>query len=220
MKILLDESLAKRMFDLTCGTCKEHAGTFRLVPMDDTGTIMRLEVDMITSHDKNSSEVPYGPFSFHTHNIPKGWTGGPNLSTDAPSWNDAIIVAAYTRDHGLRYHFVFTPSYTYVMSAGQGVWLERDSAENAYQSMLNRHGKNFGPAFLSEWVDSLRSYGFDVRQYPSGSGFEINDEFGAPLPAKSSWRTGSPSTDRARSLLLLLLLFFVVTLIFRRLFFF
>ena len=171
----------------------EYSG---LLQVKSDGSVRLADVH---SYARTRSQVPLGAVNFHTHNVPPGSKFAPNLSSDVPSWQDMNLIVVDTLHHGLKDHLVFTPNYSYVISLSPG--LRRQFADQSrigannlnahiysktkavYNKLVNKHGENFGRAFVLDWLTELRREGFVIQQRREGDpiSFEVTGALETPL---------------------------------------
>lgn len=207
----------------------EYSGTMQVL---SDGNVRLVDV---RAYARTRSQVPFGAVNFHTHNVPPGSKFAPNLSSDVPSWQDMNLIVVDTLQHGLKDHLVFTPNYSYVLSVSPP--LRRYFAEQSrigannlnaaiysktkavYNKLVNKHGENFGRAFVLDWLTELRREGFVVQQRREGD--PISFEVEGAVDTSFETEAGGPSKLTTQDMMigaavLVVLLLLVVFLLRRR----
>lgn len=170
------------------------------IVVEPTTTGYRVKLAEVTTGHRTGSNLPKGAVSFHTHNVAPGDVFHPNLSTDVPSATDFRTIAIQSLTGGLKDHLVFTPNYSYVISVGptlmKNMIKQRQLSKNSlmtfvtgktqgrYTALVNNIGANYGAAFISHWIEEMRSVGFVIEQRREGQPVYFN--YTGPLPASQN----------------------------------
>ncbi len=155
---------------------KEVSGTIHL---NNNGEVQSVTV---LFGDEMNTSLPQGDLTFHTHTVLPDKRTDRDMSTDVPSPLDLASIGLAILHHGTREHLIFTPTYIYAItwytdaldrmahkSKQMGYtpfesWLKKVT-EETYNKLVSRYGKNYGSAFVSAWLQSMRQLGYDIRQH-------------------------------------------------------
>nr|QYA18563.1 DNA repair protein RadC-like protein [Clandestinovirus] len=176
-------------------------GTRRTSPVELSGVInlstdaSKVESIQIWFGDQMGSSLPQGALTFHCHTVPTGESMFNFMSTDVPSPMDLVSVGLAIAFHGAKEHLVFTPHYVYTISLYaetlqeiqkqsasmpykqlEQYWIQK--MEGIYNQLLDKHGRNFGTSFSTEWLTLAQGEGFNVHQFHQGD--DVVFELGTP----------------------------------------
>lgn len=163
---------------------KEVSGTIHL---DHTGEVQSVT---IMFGDEMNTTLPPGDLTFHTHTVLPDKRTNRDMSTDVPSPLDLSSIGLAILHHSTREHLIFTPTYIYAISwftnsiermshkskqmgyAAFEAWLKKVT-ENTYNKLVSQYGKNYGSGFVHAWIQAMRTFGYDIRQYPRGANVKL-----------------------------------------------